>query len=94
MFVFVVFMNVLLQQIVFIFMRAKKFLFVKFCLVGFLFQINDRIFNRFLRLGVLVVSDVVDRSTCTVSIQSYITFIYLEPQGLVILSIFLLGHQN
>ena len=55
-------------------MRPQKVPFVEFCLIDFLFQINDRIFNSFLRLETLVISDVADRLTlwCFNTILSYI----------------------
>ena len=51
-------------------MRPQKVPFVEFCLIDFLFQMNDRIFNGFnifFAFGILVVSDVVDRSINSVS---------------------------
>ena len=47
MFVFVVFVKLLLQKIVLIFMRLYKVPFVDFCLIEFFFQINNQIFNSY-----------------------------------------------
>ena len=44
-------------------MIQQKVTFFKFCLIEFLFQINNRVFNRFLCLDILFISDVFDRLT-------------------------------
>ena len=59
--VLVVFFKVVLQQFFLIFMSQQKITFVEFCLIEFLFQINNRFFNRFLRLNTLAVTYLVDR---------------------------------
>ena len=52
MFVFVVFVKLVLQKVVLIFMLPQKVTFVEFCLIEFLFQINNCIFNSFNRFFV------------------------------------------
>ena len=63
MIVFVVFMKLVFQRIVLIFMSQQKIPFVKFFPIEILFQINNWIFNIFWHLYISVVTDVVNRST-------------------------------
>ena len=76
---------------------AKKFLHLHepiFSQLSFLFKSTIGYLIDFSHLGILVVSNVNNRSTHSVSTRLWVTLIYTDPPSMVMLSIFLLCQQN